>query len=249
MRGFVVVVALALCCWPGCARVRADAARADPAGRRSRRPSPPPKPAAPPATAGAAPRPRRPRRPAAVPGGRQDRLRRAAAHRQRVGRRQGGHGTDSGAAAEEGRRAEREEQAAPGHAAEARKGRLGDERDRAGRSAEAGRADPTSRSSASRRTRSRRFRICRTQLQAAVPAAHRADPRGRSARRRACTSSSTVPTRAWSGPTPASTSRPTSSRSWTRAQARRRRRSPPGQVKHSSTVRRRLTPQRPAASA
>ena len=106
---------------------------------------------------------------------------------------------DPGAAAEEGRRAERQEQAAAGPAAEAREGRRRDERDRAGRPAEAGRAASRSKSSASRRTRRQESRSCRSSCSSSSSSGSSRSCAGRR-RRRACTSSSTVPTPAWCGP-------------------------------------------------
>ena len=219
MKGFALRRRRWRLCWPASPAFAQTPARAAAARRSPARPGPQ---ARRPAPAGArAPTPPAPR-PAAVPGGRQDRVRRAAADRQRVGRRQGGHGEIQALQQKKANELNDKNKQLAEHPAEARKGRLGDERDRAGRSAEAGR-EAQRRDPALHAGRAAGDSGAAEAAAAAVPAAHRADPRSRSARRRACTSSSTVPTRAWSGPTPASTSRPTSSRSSTRHKPARRR--------------------------
>ena len=158
MRGFAFGAALTVFAQTR-RRRRPQPRRRRPAAPQTQKPAPAPAPPQPAPRAGRQPR-RPPPKP--FPGRRQDRLRRAAAHRQRVSRRQGRDGQDSGAAAEEGGRAERQEQAAAEASAEARKRRLGHERDRAGRCAEAGRAAADRHPALHAGRAGRRSRICRT---------------------------------------------------------------------------------------
>ena len=186
-----------------------------------------PKPA-PPAGAPAAQTPpaaaarRRSRAAASVPGRRQDRLRERPAHRLGVDRGPGRDQAPDLAPRGEGKGPRRAQREVRGGAQAARDQRLGAERvgpRRRSRRTSSG-CRPTS--SAPPRTPRRRSRTCRTSCSSSSSASScRCSPRCR--RPRACTWSSAASIRAWSGPIPASTSPPTSSRSSTPPPRPRRR--------------------------